>query len=328
MKFLAGITRRRVLVGLVLVSIVTLALGQAAAERLRHLLGPLLAPLGDAGMYLTVAMRSNIAAAGDGGLSPQEQTHLRRQADALLYDAQYWKSAAEKAQEQLDALLGFQKSYGPVKALPCEMIPARVVGEASLPYDQARALNVGRESGADVGELVLVTDRSKELPSELAVVTSSALAGRVTSAGAFSARMMLVTDRRFRAAARIRRVIDPAYPRQIRLTDQGSARVEMLQEQNNRAIDVEAVGDGAGGLTVADVWRYDNVLPGDLLVTAGGAFCPLEVRIGRVREVRADPKHAERVIVSVRPEVDPGTLRDVFILNSFTASPGSPAGRR
>jgi cell shape-determining protein MreC len=327
MKLLGLITRGRVLVVLVAASILTLALGQPAAQRLRHLLAPLLAPLGDAGMYLTVAMRGNLAAATHGGLSAEEQARLRREAETLRYYAQYWKSASEKAQEQLDALLAFQRSYGPVKALPCELIPARVVGEASLPYNQARVLNVGRDDGASPGELVVVTDRSKQLPKDLAVVSASALVGQVSSAGAFSAQVMLVTDRRFRAAARILRMPDPDHPRQIRLTDQGSARVETLNEQNNRAIDVEAVGDGAGGLTVADVWRYDNVLPGDLLVTAAGLFCPLEVRIGRVREVTPDPKHPERVIVSVRPEVDPGTLRDVFIVNTFTTGTPGALGR-
>jgi cell shape-determining protein MreC len=327
MKSLARITRGRVLAVMVAASVLTWVLGQGAAERLRHLLGPLLAPLGDAGMYLTVAMRTNIAAAGQSGLSTEEQARLRREVDTLRYYAQYWKSASEKAQEQLSALLAFQNSYGQVKTLPCELIPARVVGEASLPYHQVRALNAGRDDGVGPGELVVVTDRSKQLPKDLPVVSASALVGQVSSAGPFSAQVMLVTDRRFRTAARIRRVPDPARPRQIRLTDQGSARVETLSEQNNRPIDVEAVGDGAGGLTVADVWRYDNVLAGDFLVTAAGPFCPLEVRIGRVQEVRLDPKHAERVIVSVRPEVDPGTLRDVFIVNALV--PGAPgaAGR-
>ncbi|MCJ7543270.1 MAG: rod shape-determining protein MreC [Phycisphaerae bacterium] len=328
MKLLAGITRRRVLVVLILVSCVTLALGQGAAERLRHLLGPILAPLGDAGMYLTVAMRTNITAATDPGMSVEEQARLRRQCETLRHSALYWKQASENAQRQLDAMLGFQKSYGPAKGLPCELIPARVVGEASLPYDQVRSLNVGRESGAGPGELVLVTDRSKAMPSELAVISASALVGRVTSAGPFSARIMLVTDRRFRTRARIRRLLDPDHPREIRLTDEGRARVELLNEQNNRPITVEAVGDGAGGLVIADVWRYDNVLPGDLVAAAEGPFLPLEVRIGDVEEVRPDPKHPDRVIVSVRPETDLGTLRDVFIVNTFTAGAGAAAGRR
>ena len=324
MKLLAEITRRRVLVAMIVVSCATVVLGEGVAEWLRHLVEPILAPLGDAGMYLTVAMRSNIAAAGEAGMSAEEQARLGRQCDTLRHDLLYWKQTAEKAQEQLDALLGFQKSYGPAKGLPCELIPARVVGEASLPYDQARWLNVGRESGAGPGELVVATDRSKAMPSDLAVVSASALVGQVASAGPFSARVMLVTDRRFRTKARIRRIPDPDHPREIRLTDEGRARVAILNEQINRPINVEAIGDGAGGLSIADVWRYDNVLPGDLVVTAEGPFLPLEVRIGNVREVQPDPKHPDRVIVSVRPEIDLGTLRDVFIVNTFTAGP-SPA---
>lgn len=328
MKLLARITKRHVLVVMIVVSCVTVALGRGTAETLRHLLGPILAPLGDAGMYLTIAMRTNIAAASDPGMSAEEQADLRRRCETLRDYALYWKQASENAQRQLDALLGFQKSYGPARGLPCELIPARVVGEASLPYDQARSLNVGRESGAGPGELVLATDRSKAMPSELAVVASSGLVGQVISAGPFSARMMLVTDRRFRTRARIRRIPDPDHPREIRLTDEGRARVEVLNEQNNRPITVEAAGDGAGGLVIADVWRYDNVLPGDLVVAAEGPLLPLEVRLGSVHEVRADPKHPDRVIISVRPGTDLGTLRDVFIVNTFTPGAAPAAERR
>jgi cell shape-determining protein MreC len=328
MKLLGRITKRHVLAVLIAISVVTTALGRPAAWRLRNLLQPFLSPLGDAGMYLTVAMRENINAAAGQGMSLQEQEKLRHEFDALRGYAAYWKWESEKRQEQLEALRRFQQSYGPVKDLPCELIPARVVGEASLPYSQARSLNVGQDAGAEPGELVLATDRSKALPSGLAVVAASALAGRVTGAGAFSAQMQLVTDRRFKTAGRIRRIPDPNSPREIRLTGDGNARVEVLNEKNNRPIDVQAAGDGAGGLTVADVWRYDNVQAGDLLVTAEDKFLPLEVRIGRVQQVRPDPMHPERVILSVRPEADLGTLRDVFIVNSLPEHAARPGARK
>jgi cell shape-determining protein MreC len=329
MSLLGRITKRRTLAALIALSVVITVLGHPAASRLRNLLQPFLAPFGDAGMYLTVTMRQNMGEVGAKGLTFQEQEKLRNELDTLRGYAAYWKHESEKAQEQLDALQKFQKSYSPVKDLPCELIPARVVGEASLPYTQGRSLNIGQDGGAQPGELVLVTDRSKALPSGLAVVAASALVGRVTGAGAFSAQMQLVTDRHFKTAARIRRILDPARPREIRQTAEGSARVEILNEKNNRPIDVQATGDGASGLTVADVWRYDNVQPGDLLVTAEDKFLPLEVRIGRVQQVRPDPMHPDRVILTVSPEVDLSTLRNVFVVNNLPEHISrSAAGKR
>ncbi len=155
MKLLGRITKRHVMAVLIAVSVVTIALGKPAAWRLRNLLQPILSPLGDAGMYLTVAMRKNITAAADRGLSLQEQERLRHEFDVLRGYAAYWKWESEKRLEQLETLRRFQQSYGPVKDLPCELIPARVVGEVSLPYEQGRSLNVGKDAGAEPGELVL-----------------------------------------------------------------------------------------------------------------------------------------------------------------------------
>ncbi|MGA2265093.1 MAG: rod shape-determining protein MreC [Phycisphaerae bacterium] len=326
MSLLGRITKRRTLAALIALSVVTTVLGHPAASRLQNLLSPLLAPFRDVGMYLTVTMRQNMEAAGAKGLTLQEQEKLHNELDTLRGYTAYWKHEAEKTQEQLDALQKFQKSYSPVKDLPCELIPARVVGEASLPYTQERSLNVGQDGGAQPGEWVLVTDRSKALPSGLAVVSASALVGRVTGAGAFSAQVQLVTDHHFKTAARIRRIPDPGHPREIRLTAEGNARIEILNEKNNRPIDVQAAGDGAGGLTIADVWRYDNVQPGDLVVTAEDKFLPLEVRIGRVQEVRPDPMHPDRVIIAVRPEADLSTLRNVFVVNNLPEHISRSAG--
>ena len=48
-------------------------------------------------------------------------------------------------------------------------------GEAALPYDQTRRINVGGSQDVTSGSLVLLTDRSKALPSGLAAVTDSAI---------------------------------------------------------------------------------------------------------------------------------------------------------
>jgi len=318
-------TKKRVLTAAVALSLVTTVLGDAVGGRLRNLVQPVLSPLGDAGMYLTVAIRKNLAGRAGGDTSPEAVARLRGERDQLLGIAAYWMHESDKRKGQLDELLKFQRSYGPASALPCELIPARVVGEPSLPYARTRSLNVGVADGAGAGQVVLAHDRSKALPSDLAVVTASALVGRISGAGAFSAQLRLVTDPEFKTPALIRRIVDPNNPREIYVTE-GAASLQLLNESNNLPIEVQAVGNGRGGLAVADVWRYHSVLPGDLLVTREDRFLPLEVRIGRVSEVRNDPDHANWVIVTVQPELDPAKLRNVFIVVPLAGGP-APRGR-
>ncbi len=314
MRLPIRVTKKRLLVAGVALSLATSVLGGGVGGRLRGLVQPILAPLGDAGMYLTVAMRKNLATNADGGPSVEEFAKLRDRSDDLMGYAVYWKQQYEVTKAQLDELIGFQQRYAPASGLPCELIPARVVGASALPYSEGVSLNAGQGDGAAAGELVLVHDRAKALPSDLAVVTASALAGRISDAGAFSARLQLITDRDFKTSARIRRIPDAGNPREISVTTEGKAALEFLSAANNRPIDVQAIGDGAGGLTVADVWREDNVLPGDLLVTSAGSGLPIEVRIGVVSAVRPDRDNPRRAIISVRPEADLDALRDVLIV--------------
>ena len=178
------------------------------------------------------------------------------------------------------------------------------------------------------GSAVILTDRSKALPTDLAVVTTSALVGRLVDAGAFVARMQLVTDRDFKVSARIRRLVDPNHPREITIIREGSAAREVLTEHNSVPLDVQAVGDGSNGLVVSHVPEIDNVLPGDLLVTAGEGLLPVEMGIGRVRQAQRDPQNPHHFTLKVAPEADLSNLREVYIVLPLAPpSARTPNGR-
>jgi len=295
---------------LIVVSVVMSLTGRGLASWLRNGVQPFLTPFGDAGMYLSAALRRKTAS---GELSPLEARRLRQENQRLLSAANYWRRESEECRKDLRNVLNLRQRFGP-DSIDYEIIPARVVAEDSLPYGQTRELNVGTRHGAQVGSAVVLTDRSKALPEDLPVVTTEALVGKLVDTGAFLSRMRLVTDREFKVSARIRRLVDPNRPREITVIKDNSAAREVLTDRNSTPLDVQAVGDGAEGLVIPHVKEIDNVLPGDLLVTAGGGLLPVEMRIGRVTEVQRDTQYPHNVIVKVRPDADLSVLREVYVV--------------
>ncbi|MFA6133106.1 MAG: rod shape-determining protein MreC [Phycisphaerae bacterium] len=328
MKVLSKPSKAQVLAAMIVLSVVTSLLGQRAGQTMRNLVQPLLW-LGRAPHYLATSLRANASAVGRKPLSPQAVEELAGENQSLRGQVAYWRGEAERSDRQARSLLKFQETYGPSKDLPCDLIPARVIGESALPYDLTRRVNVGGSQNVTSGSLVLLTDRSKALPSGLAAVTDSALAGRIIAAGAFTAQLQVVTDKQFDIAARILRLVDPNAPREVRSTRQGSAVSTLLTEQNNEPLDGQAVGNGQGGLTIKDIWRHANVLPGDLVVTHDTRFLPLEVRIGRVSQVQVDTMSPDRVTVTVRPDFDASLATEVFVVLPLKVDgpSGSKAGK-
>ena len=325
MKVLAGWSKQRTAALLIVAALIMSLMGRGFASRLRNAVQPFLSPFGGAGMYLTAALRRN---AGARGLSSQEARQLREEVQRLISIANYWQRESESSRRHLDNVLKLRASYDPVIGVDYEIIPATVVAEDSLPYGQTRAVNAGKKDGVRTGSAVVLTDRSKALPPELPVVATAELVGRLVDAGAFAARVQLVTDRDFKVSARIRRLVDPNRPREITVTTDGSAARELLTEQNSVPLDVQAVGDGADGMIVSHVPAIDNVLPGDLLVTAGDGTLPVEIRIGRVAEVSPDPQHPHHVTVRVRPDAELSSLREVYILLPRKLPPQITGGGR
>jgi cell shape-determining protein MreC len=275
-------------------------------------------------MYVVTSLKSGTVDRRSTDLSSEEVRRLLEENEQYrqqLAEADHRIATQERdfrsQMEALQHLVG--GSFRPRGDIPCELIPARVVAADALPYRQGRILNRGNSgdrtlAGAPVISKLLMTDRSKDLPANLAVVTASALVGRVESAGPFTAYVRLVTDPGFSMTGKIIRRIDPAHQRWIKVLTKGSAGDEFLTEQNNRPVTVQAAGDGAGGL-IAHAYEYESILPGDWLVTADDdPYLRTEVRVGVVQQVDPMPAGRGQVKLRVKPLEDLAALRDVFIV--------------
>ena len=322
MKAFGKLTKRRTLAALVALAMAFALLPQGASNWLRSGISPLLTPLGDPGMYLALAFRSHLGYLKSGKVVPQASPE-----DVSYYKgmAAYWKLQAEQQRSSLQTLLGFSELFGPSRDLPADLVPARVVGEDALPYGATALVNAGERSGVGQGQLVVLHDRSKAIQgSRLAVVTASMLVGEVVESSAFTARVRLVSDRAFKTSAHVFRVIEPRKPRTVMITSGSAASRQTLTAANNNLLPVEARGDGQGRLIVESAKAYDNILPGDLLITSGQSqLLPVGIRIGTVTAVEDDAEHPQRVRLTVVPEVDLQALRDVLIVVPLAESKAS-----
>lgn len=312
-------SKRKLLTGLMVLSVVLALLGPPAAMRLRGVAGTFLAPLGDAGIYVSAALENRIGEIAERGLSVEEHRKLRAELDELARVANYWKSQSEKHQRQAKAVKNFRGLYGQRTDLRCELIAARVVAVDALSYGRAAVVNVRKSRGSLAGALVttrqIVTDRSGALPPGLAVVNASSLVGCLTDeTQAFTARLRLVTDRDFRIRARIRRRVHATRPRKIRLLTEDAAE-EVLTHANNAPVDCTARGDGVRGMLISGVPMLHSILPGDWVVSyPDEARSRIELIVGRVVKVTPQSETPRFVTVSVEPAADLSALRDVFVL--------------
>jgi cell shape-determining protein MreC len=316
-------SKRRLLGVLMTLSLATALFGQRPASYLRQALHVIIAPFGDGGMYVVTSLKTGTGDKKTRNLSTAEIHALQDENEQLRQqneEMEYRLAAQQRdSREQMEALQHLVRgSFQPRDDIPCELIPAQVVAADSLPYREGRMVNRGTYGGATVGAPVLTrllkTDRSKELPANLAVVTASALVGRIESGGPFTAYVRLVTDPGFQLQGRILRRIDPNLQRWIKVLAKGAAADEPLSEQNNRPVVVQATGDGKGGL-VATSYDYEKILPGDWLMTADNdAYLRASVRVGTVEEVEPLPSAPGQVRLRVKPFENLEALRDVFIV--------------
>ncbi|MDY6913878.1 MAG: rod shape-determining protein MreC [Planctomycetota bacterium] len=328
----------RLLLGVCLFgSVVTALLGPGVAGRLRHVGQYALAPLGDVPMYLAFAFRGHTGRTGRRLISQDEAHRLKKANNQLFSRLAELEQRCNRLRHDLAEIQKVRPLYGPKSGFPCELIPARVVTADPLPYGWTYVLRLPgfyrpRPGSRVITRLDVLTDRTKALPSSLAVVTSQAMVGRIIEAGAFTARVQLVADRGFRITAKIRRVIHPHNRRQITVTGSGAAALVQLRPENNQPIDVEAVGDGAGGMIIHHVSANHNVLPGDWLVTRReDAFLPAEVRIGKVVRVTDDPKHPGLFVsVRIQPWADLDALREMYVVLplEFASEKGTDRGSK
>lgn len=265
-------------------------------------------------MYLTDSANRRAEDIFAKGLSGKDAQKLMKENQELRNQLMAMEGELDRMQRIYN---DYNHLYGPIPFGQWEVIPARVVTADSLPYGQERWVNAGHREGAQAGAGVttrrLLTDRSKALPPGLATIAGSTLVGRLTSAGAFTARLQLVTDEAFSLRGLIQRNIDG---RLITITSGMGATETPLTQQNDYPVYAEAAGDGRGGLVIRDVNAYHHVKPGDYLLAAGDdAFMPARIVVGVVSEVIDDPKRKGLFVeVRVKPLVDLESLREVYLV--------------
>lgn len=338
-------SKRWALTVMMAMSVVMALSGQGLARRVRGVAPYLLGPLADANMYLATTFRGAISgnatkrlklteadqqllAALVRGEMPEidgvQQARLQELIDTRAANlARHFHSQANDLARLNRQLANFQGTFGPVADLSCELVPARISAGDSLAYGQTRIVNAGRRNGAAPGDQVttrlLLTNRAKALEphGKLAVVTGSALVGRLGETGGYTARLILVTDRSFRTQAQIARVIDPNNPRMIQVENTpGYVTEEALSHQNYAYVPCVASGNGSDAVIVRGVSRGDNIKVGDeLVVRIVGTYESTRIPIGKVVEVKVDEKLGVGFDqLRIEPMADLAALREVFIL--------------
>jgi len=335
---------RWVLRAMMALSVLMALSGQGMARRVRAVTPYLLGPLADMGMYVTTAFRGSfrgdderrltlskadqqlLAALARGDLAGVDDVQLARLQEIMdtqmVRLARHWRAQAESDRARNAQLSNFRDLFSPNQDLSCELIPAHVFAADSQAYGRTRLVNAGRRHGAMDGDQVttrlLLTNRAKALEphDKLAVVTGTVLVGRLGETGAYTARLILVTDRAFRMAAQIDRKINYDNPRQIQVEELGEVSEKDLADENNAYVSCLATGNGSDAVIVGGVSRDDNIKPGDELVARVlGTYESTPILIGKVVEVIDDPKlGAGFDQLRIEPAVDLAALREVLIV--------------
>lgn len=165
---------------------------------------------------------------------------------------------------QVEELLNVQEHY------PGALL-ARVVLKDELSWSKTIVINRGERDGVMIN---------------MAVVAGAGLVGKIIQTGYAYSRVLLLTDRSFRAGARLRR----------------SRHTGLIN------------GRGTHELVLNYLPRDAAVLPGDEVVTSGlGGIFPPGYLIGRVREAIFE-EYGFYQYASVQPAVNVNTLENVAVL--------------
>jgi cell shape-determining protein MreC len=290
------------------------------------MLGPLLAPLSDGGTFISTRMKRNVADLAHGRLSPAELAEALESNPALREQLQQYGDQQIRGQllayeqymiEQQRQLNEIADLRGNFQDFPCTLVPAKVIGGDANPLRDTRLISPASKVTAHnpVTTRGLAVQSPTALPGELAVLSSSALVGRVAESGAWTARLQTVCDAGFQTAVTIKR--DPANPRKIQVDQQQAGRVIPVEKALDAADPwVPAILHGDGrGLTSSELPAYHKVLPGDWVYTAGNdPRLPMPVLVGVVAAVHPVETDSNHCRLEVRPAADLATLRDVYVV--------------
>jgi len=318
MRLRGIVSKGRVLAALMAGSVAASLLGPTAGAPLRKLARLVIAPPGEMGMYVSTAVAHHLQAAMRDTISQDKARRLQAENAYLRNATAAITDELARARRALAAIQHIRKHlYGRARDMPSEVIPSHVVAQDSLPYVDTRVVSAhGAGEGALVTTRELWTGRRVGLPKNLAVVTASALVGRITESDSYTARLQLLTDRSFGIGVQVHRVVqNPKKPRVITVLISGEERKERLSEYHAN-ISARARGDGQQGMEIQGVHEYHNVRPGDVVLTrSDDAAIGAAIPVGRVIRVRPDRKEpAVFVTLHVRPYATLASLREVYII--------------
>jgi rod shape-determining protein MreC len=247
---------------LVLAAVGAMLIGKAdtvLVERVRAAVADLVAPLLDAVARPVAAVNDFVAQLEDVANLRAENARLREENARLLA----WQSVARRLDAENAELRGLANfREGP----PARFITARVVGDSGSAFMRSMLLNVGRRAGVAPGQ---------------AVITAEGMIGRVTDAGEYSARVLLVTDISFRLPV-------------------------MIERTRERAI---LAGDNSTRLKLNFMQSVGGIQQGDRIITSGhGGSFPVGLPVGVVTSVGEDG-------IRIRPVGDLSRLELVRVVD-------------
>jgi len=244
----------------VLVILVRTGLLGAAAQNLSF---DVSAPLLDAAGWPWRAARAGWAALAENRRLRADNMALAARVGELERQVNMLQESAARM-PQLEELVKVQEQY------PGAII-ARIVLKDELSWSKTAVINRGERDGIMIN---------------MAVVSGAGLVGKIIQTGYAYSRVLLLTDRSFKAGARLRR----------------SRHTGIIN------------GRGTHELVLNYLPRDAAILPGDEVVTSGlGGIFPPGYLIGRVREAIFE-EYGFYQYASVQPAVNINTLESVAVL--------------
>jgi len=233
---LRGMGHRFILASLVVAGFGFMLLGNSEVvflERMRTTVADVATPILEAIVHPVAAVDQGIANIRELFALRSENARLRQEVSRL----NAWQGAARKLAAENSAFRQTLNYKGPKRD---SFITARVVADGRGPFVKSVLVNAGARDGAAKGQ---------------AVITSGSLVGRVTAAGARSARVLILTDLNSRIPV-------------------------IVEESRTRAI---LAGDNSPRPALQYLPETAVVKPGQRIVTSGhGGILPPGLPVGRV----------------------------------------------
>ncbi len=165
----------------------------------------------------------------------------------------------------------------------------RIIGLNILQkFDCVAAKVIGRNRAASINTILIDAGKKQGVERNMPVISGQGLVGKIIAVSANHATCQILTDRNFRAAARIQRT-----------------RIAGLYRS-----------EGDKGGTVIGVPVRADVQQADIVVTSGmNSIFPPGLTIGRVEKIEESPDKLYKIIW-VSPQVDFNKIEEVFVIRS------------